>query len=57
VEAFVLPRELLDRMLAVIDRFITDHAQREQPCPCPSCAEACQVYKQAMATAVGREYD
>jgi len=57
VEAFVLQRELVDKMLAVIDLFITDHAQREQPCPCRVCAEACQVYKQAKATAIGREYD
>jgi len=57
VEAFVLQRELVDKLLAVIDLFMTDHAQREQPCSCPACAEACQVHKLTMAAATGREYD
>lgn len=57
MEAFVLQRELLDKMLAVIDLFITDHAQRAQPCPCATCAEACLVYKEATAAVIGRGYD
>ena len=56
VEAFVLQRELVDRLLEVVDLFMTDHAQREQPCSCPACAEACQVYKLAVVAATGREY-
>jgi len=57
VEAFVLRRELVDKLLEVIDLFMTDHARRDEPCPCPVCAEACQVYKTALSAATGREYD